>query len=143
MESHIMEATENDPRSTVEDLPDIREAILTTAADIFAVQGYRSTSLMDIVRKSGLELTVVKIHFESKRDVFLALIGKYFKEYVELLEDNHRRFSKALGKGGEAFDIWRKNTVRIFKYHALQPEPVSGRLQGRHVHGHRLLLDRR
>lgn len=120
MDSHLMEATDNSPQS-IEESPDIRESILSTAAEIFATQGYRSTSLMDVVRKSGCELPVVKIHFESKRDVFLALIGKYFKEYVELLEDNHRRFSKALGKGGEAFEVWRKNTIRIFKYHATNP----------------------
>jgi AcrR family transcriptional regulator len=113
---------ETNEQLIIEQLPGVRDNILSVAIEVFAAQGYRAASVFEIAQKSGLNQAAFKQYFSSKRDVFLALIEKYYAEFAELLEENLQRFIQSLGKSGEILTVWRSNTVRIFKYHARNPK---------------------
>ena len=50
-----------------------RAHILDAAQACFARQGYRATSMDDVVRESGLSVGAIYTYFASKEDLFLAL----------------------------------------------------------------------
>lgn len=77
---------ETNEQLIVEQLPGAKDHILSVAIEVFSTQGYRSASVFEIVQKSGLNQAAFKQYFSSKRDIFLALIEKYYTEYAELLE---------------------------------------------------------
>jgi AcrR family transcriptional regulator len=105
---------ETNEQLIIEQLPGVRDNILSVAIEVFAAQGYRAASVFEIAQKSGLNQAAFKQYFSSKRDVFLALIEKYYAEFAELLEENLQRFIQSLGKSGEILTVWRSNTIRIF-----------------------------
>ena len=51
-----------------------REALLEAAAALFARRGFRETSIDDIAREAGFSKGAVYWHFESKDDLFFALV---------------------------------------------------------------------
>ncbi len=51
-----------------------RQAILSAAYDLIIRQGYAATSMRQIAEKSGVALGGIYNHFESKDDVFRAII---------------------------------------------------------------------
>src|SRR5919107_2229536 len=50
-----------------------RRQILDAAMACFARQGYRATSMDDVVRESGLSVGAIYSYFPSKEDLFLSL----------------------------------------------------------------------
>ena len=97
------------------------DQILEIATDVFAEHGYHGTSVMDIVKRSGMSQEYFNRFFHSKRDIFLALLEKYYTELTLLLEKNHRYFIKVFDGGKDPLAAWRDNTTRIFEYHAGNP----------------------
>ena len=74
--------------------PARREQLLEVAARIFARQGYHNTSMNDVAEAAGVTKPVLYQHFESKRDLYLAL-----------LEDvGHRLLTRIAKATGEATD---------------------------------------
>jgi AcrR family transcriptional regulator len=69
---------------------DAREALLAAAAEVFALQGYRDSSVDEIAERAGYSKGAVYWHFSSKDDLFLALleerIDRPMREMIELLE---------------------------------------------------------
>jgi AcrR family transcriptional regulator len=53
-----------------------REQLLDVAVGVFARQGYHSTSMNDVAEAAGVTKPVLYQHFESKRDLYLALIDE-------------------------------------------------------------------
>ncbi len=62
-----------------------REQILEAAVACFARQGYRATSMEDIVRESGLSVGAIYTYFPSKEDLFLTLADQRMAQAVEYL----------------------------------------------------------
>ena len=62
--------------STVVRLPasERRQQLLETALHVFARQGYHETSMNDLAAKAGVTKPVLYQHFESKREMYLAVI---------------------------------------------------------------------
>ena len=69
---------------------DGREALLEAAAEVFALRGYRDSSVDEIAQRAGYSKGAVYWHFASKDDLFLALleerIDRPTREMIELLE---------------------------------------------------------
>src|SRR5256886_13921756 len=69
---------------------DGREALLEAAAEVFALRGYRDSSVDEIAQRAGYSKGGVYWHFASKDDLFLALleerIDRPTHEMIELLE---------------------------------------------------------
>lgn len=60
-----------------------REKLLTAAADCFAEQGYAGCSVADIVTRAGVSQGTLYVHFKSKEDLFLAMIGEEHRQGAE------------------------------------------------------------
>jgi AcrR family transcriptional regulator len=54
-----------------------RERILSAAVQVFAEKGYHATRVDEIVEASGTSKGSVYFHFESKQEIFLALIDQF------------------------------------------------------------------
>ncbi|QQS25877.1 MAG: TetR/AcrR family transcriptional regulator [Actinomycetota bacterium] len=51
-----------------------REQLLLVALDVFAHRGYHGTSMNDVAEAAGVTKPVLYQHFDSKRDLYLALL---------------------------------------------------------------------
>jgi AcrR family transcriptional regulator len=51
-----------------------REQLLDVALEVFAKQGYHGTSMNDVAERAGVTKPVLYQHFDSKRDLYLALL---------------------------------------------------------------------
>ena len=69
---------------------DARAALLRAAAAVFAERGFQDASVEDIARRAGYSKGAIYWHFESKDDLFLALLEERLerptREMIELLE---------------------------------------------------------
>ena len=60
-----------------------REAILRGAADVFDRYGYSSTTLSDVVARSGVTKGALYFHFSSKEELASAVVDRYESLLVE------------------------------------------------------------
>jgi AcrR family transcriptional regulator len=60
--------------------PDRRASLLTAARQVFAQRGYHSASVSDILEVAGVARGTFYNHFESKRDVFAAVLAELMGE---------------------------------------------------------------
>ena len=68
--------------------PDERaEQILTAARECFLEEGYFATKMDTIARHSGLSKGGIYFHFESKRDIFLALVQEEYDASMGLIDN--------------------------------------------------------
>jgi AcrR family transcriptional regulator len=69
---------------------DGREALIEAAAKVFARRGFRDAAVDEIAAEAGFSKGAVYWHFESKDDLFFALlderIDRPIKEMIEMLE---------------------------------------------------------
>jgi AcrR family transcriptional regulator len=62
-----------------------RAAILHAAAAAFARQGYASTSMEDVADASGVTKVIVYRHFDSKEELYRAILQRVFDRQAEEL----------------------------------------------------------
>jgi len=98
-----------------------REQILGIAAKVFSRKGYRMASVSDIVEQSGIGRGTFYIYFDSKKDIFLELIEKYFRDFAQMLEENHRRLEASFDDRRTVLKTWRDNMLRVLEYHRDNP----------------------
>ena len=55
--------------------PARREQLLEVALEVFARQGFHGTSMNDVADAAGVTKPVLYQHFDSKRELYLALLG--------------------------------------------------------------------
>ncbi len=63
-----------------------KEAILDTALELFALQGYDATSTRQIAQKSGANLSAISYHFGSKEGLYRAVFLRCFKSVEHIIE---------------------------------------------------------
>jgi AcrR family transcriptional regulator len=63
-----------------------REQLLDTAAKLFAVHGYAGATTAQIAKAAGVTEPIIYRHFESKRDLFIALIQRTGASTIKLWE---------------------------------------------------------
>ena len=61
------------PRRTAEDAAETRRAIVASARELFAEQGFAATATSDIVARAGVTRGALYHHFEDKADLFKAV----------------------------------------------------------------------
>ena len=99
-----------------------REELLAAAAKVFSRKGYRTAGVNDIIAEAGVARGTFYHYFESKKEVFLALIERYFSRFAEILEENHQRLFDALEPGGALPAAWRQNALSILPFHSENPQ---------------------
>jgi len=72
---------------TILDRETRRQQILTAATTVFAQKGYRHASVSDIIEAAGIARGTFYLYFQSKEEVFLALIDLWFEELTPLVEE--------------------------------------------------------
>lgn len=63
-----------------------REQLLDCAADLFAKMGYARATTAQLARAAGVTEPIIYRHFESKKDLFVALIERTGRETIEQWE---------------------------------------------------------
>lgn len=83
-----------------------REQILDAAMVCFARQGYRATSMEDIVRESGLSVGAIYTYFTSKEELFLALADQRKDQTLSYLRELFLRPGPMGEKMAQAIDYF-------------------------------------
>ena len=99
-----------------------KEELLAAAAKVFSEKGYRTAGVNDIIAEAGVARGTFYHYFESKKEVFLALIERYFSGFAEILQENHQRLFEALDSEGDLPGAWRANALAILTFHSENPE---------------------
>ena len=66
--------------------PEVREAILKTALQLFSKKGYARTTLEEIARGSGVSPANVYVYFRSKLEILYAIYDPWMRERLTSLE---------------------------------------------------------
>ncbi len=99
-----------------------REALLEAGARAISEKGYRNASIQDIIDAAGVARGTFYHYFNSKKDIFLDLIERYFTGFAAILEENHARLFSALEEGMDLPGAWRSNAYAILEFHSRNPE---------------------
>lgn len=91
------------PRRTIVTEAKSRTALLTAAEKLFAEKGFAATSIRDIARESGLNLSLISYYFGSKEQLFAALM----EERVTFLEQEKEE------QLARAKDTWQQLRVLV------------------------------
>src|SRR5438067_9933141 len=76
---------------TVLDRETRRQQILEAAARVFARKGYRNTGVADIIEAAGVASRgTFYLYFQSKEEIFLALVDGWFAEAARRMEESAR-----------------------------------------------------
>ena len=84
--------------------PARREQILDVSVQVFAHRGFHSTSMNDVAEAAGVTKPVLYQHFDSKQDLYLAL-----------LEEAGNRLRNAVAKGVTTAGTGKEQTELGFK----------------------------
>jgi AcrR family transcriptional regulator len=79
----VTSITQKDGKRRRMSAADRREAILDAALDEFSVNGYHETSLEGVAERAGVSKALIYEHFDSKRDLHGALLGRYIHKLLE------------------------------------------------------------
>jgi len=66
--------------------PEVREAILRSALQLFSKKGYARTTLEEIARGSGVSPANVYVYFRSKLEILYAIYDPWMRERLSNLE---------------------------------------------------------
>lgn len=95
--------------------PDRRARILEAALSAFAARGYRATAMVEIAAGADVSRAVLYDHFDSKKALFLAMLGE---QNAAFLADVGARISGS----GSAEERMRETIDAIFVFAEHQPD---------------------
>lgn len=76
-----------------------RQELVERARDLFAERGYAATPLEEVVRRAGMTRGALYHHFEDKRALFEAVLGRVLRDAVDRVE--LRAVKRAAQRGGD------------------------------------------
>lgn len=102
--------------------PARREALLQTAATVFARSGYAATSVDDLAAAAGITKLIVYRHFESKEGLYRAVLERVFERQVELFLANVEHGLQAAGSTRALLAVAREwpDGFRLLWRHAVR-----------------------
>ena len=68
-----------------------RELIVEAAGQLFGERGYDGTRLDDIAAAAGVTKPILYRHFDSKRDLYLALLARHREDLSSFARRRYRR----------------------------------------------------
>ena len=78
--------------------PEVRDAILRTALQLFSKKGYARTTLEEIARGSGVSPANVYVYFRSKLEILYAIYDPWMRERLTNLEAKLKEISDSRKK---------------------------------------------
>ncbi|MEX2193746.1 MAG: TetR/AcrR family transcriptional regulator [Thermoleophilaceae bacterium] len=118
-----------------------RASLLEAAAEVFARQGFQAASVDEVAEAAGFTKGAVYAHFESKEDLFLAVLDERFADRlgeVRALLDSDGEPQAQARKAGEGFmdylDADPRWTPLFFEFwaHAVRNPEVATKLVPRY-----------
>ncbi len=109
-----------------------KEAILQMASKFFSERGYWDTSINDISKATGVAEGTIFYHFQSKEDLFLAVLEKFNKDFVgkfkKHLQDKHYDTGMHMLEGAITFylhqaGIMEERFLLLHRHHYYQIAP--------------------
>lgn len=108
-----------------------REKILHTAMELFAIDGFHTTSISKIAKKVGISKGLIYNYFESKNDLLKAIIYEGMESTFALFDPNNDGFLTE-----EEFDYFIDGTFEMLEknhkfwklYFALATQPFAAEL---------------
>jgi len=79
-----------------------REQLLLAATWVFARRGYRHASVSDIVARAGVARGTFYLHFDSKEQVFLAIVDDFHKRITRAVDSVQEPAAAAAPAGPQA-----------------------------------------
>lgn len=103
---------------TPEKFEEIREEkkhlIMEVALQLFANEGYHTTSISEIAKKAGISKGLMYNYFESKEELLKAIVLHGIESLMEFFDPNH---DGILTK--EELILFIKNTIKTIKSHII------------------------
>jgi len=65
-----------------------KKAVLKSAEFLFATNGFKSASVSDIAKESGIHAASIYSYFNNKRNILFAIYGKYLQNAVKSLNEH-------------------------------------------------------
>ncbi len=113
-----------------------KQAILETATRLFAVKGFKDTSMAELSKMIGIAQGTIFYHFKNKEDLFLAVLertketfieefesymgNKEFKNGIEMIEDAVSFYLYLAGKMEDQFLLLHRH----FPYELAEKNPA-------------------
>lgn len=98
-----------------------RASILEAAAGVFVANGYRQSSIDDIIDAAEISRGTFYLYFDSRKDAFIELIESYFDQFTQVLQENHERLEETFERGWNIMRTWRENILNILRFHRDNP----------------------
>ena len=92
-----------------------REQILTAGIWVFARKGYRNAGVSDVVERAGVARGTFYLHFESKQQLFLAIIEDFHDRLVEALEGPYPDLESVIGAWLTLFADRRDQAIVVLR----------------------------
>ena len=77
------------------DKDEVRQRILAAAKELFVQQGYKKTTIRQIVEKSGVLTGSIYYFFKNKEDIFQSLVMELLRQCTDLIAAHFRQESPA------------------------------------------------
>jgi AcrR family transcriptional regulator len=106
-----------------------REQLLTTATEAFARSGFAATSLDDIAAEAGVTRVILYRHFDSKTDLYQAVLDRMCARLDAHVEEPVGGFSDASIDGLLAAAIESPAGFRLLFQHALREPEFKERIE--------------
>jgi AcrR family transcriptional regulator len=75
-----------------------KQAILKTAAPLFAARGFDATTALQIAREAGATEPLIYYHFKGKDDLFTRIIDATFSEYFSRIDELEKNPTSPFGQ---------------------------------------------
>jgi AcrR family transcriptional regulator len=102
-----------------------REAILHAAAEVFAHAGFATTSVEDIAAAAGITKLIVYRHFDSKENLYRAVLERVFQRQAELFLANLAEGLHAAGTTQALLTVareWPDGFRLVWRHAAREPQ---------------------
>ena len=124
-------------KTRAEKKAETRASLLAAAEDVFGRRGFQAASVDEVAEAAGFTKGAVYAHFESKEDLFLAMLDERFAGRIDeiraVLADDHEPTEQAR-EAGEGFMAYLDADPRwapiFFEFwaHAVRNPEVAGKL---------------
>ncbi|MEO9512251.1 MAG: TetR/AcrR family transcriptional regulator [Flavobacteriaceae bacterium] len=85
----------------------LHNRIITSASNLFYINGYNSTGINEIISKSGIAKATLYSHFKSKEDICMAYLNQRHDSFLESLKSYVSKRKKGRNQLLAVFDLLR------------------------------------
>lgn len=120
---HCSDAKSNALLCMKEENTDINQVLITTARDAFLQKGFRATSMREISEKSGVGLSNIYNYFESKDELFKAVLTPFLHTFEKTMIE-HTEVSSDTNVEMYTSEKFQAETIRNYLkiFHQYRPE---------------------